>query len=199
MSEVGSATGVRPLRADAQRNRDALLIHAAQMFADRGAEAPLEEIARGAGVGIGTLYRHFPTREALIAAVYRREVEILCAGADELLATRPADEALQEWMERFVRYVGLKKGLAMTLKAAGGEGNSDLFAYSHGLIRDTIARLADAGVLAGVIRPGVDSTDLLRALGGFCSGTDQPGWAETAVRLVGLLVDGLRYQPARAD
>ena len=198
VSEAVTGAEVRPLRSDAARNRDALLGAASELFAERGADAPLEEIARRAGVGIGTLYRHFPTREALIAAVYRREVDLLCSGADGLLATRAPDQALQDWMEQFVRYVGLKKGLAMTLKAT--EGHSELFAYSHALIRDTIGRLADAGARAGSIRPGVEPADLMRALGGFCSVTDQPGWDATAVRLVGLLVDGLRYQPAhRAD
>src|ERR1035437_7005847 len=102
VTEVGQA---KPLRADARRNRDALLVVAASHFAEQGVEAPLEEIARRAGVGIGTLYRHFPTRDALIADVYRREVDLLCAGVDELLATLPADEALAEWMRSEERRV----------------------------------------------------------------------------------------------
>src|SRR5450631_3703142 len=109
-TDVTEVAEARPLRADARRNRDALLVAAAAQFADRGVESPLEDIARSAGVGIGTLYRHFPTRDALIADVYRREVDLLCGGVDELLATLPADEALSEWMRRFVGYVATKRG-----------------------------------------------------------------------------------------
>ena len=100
------------MRADARRNRDLLLSAAAQVYAERGVDASLEEIARRADVGIGTLYRHFPTRDALNEAVYRREVERLCDGVDELIASNPPDVALAGWMRRFAGYVATKKGMA---------------------------------------------------------------------------------------
>src|SRR3984893_17726876 len=99
----------RPLRADAVRNRELLLTTAAAAFSAHGAEVPLEDIAHQAGVGIGTLYRHFPTRESLIEAVYRHEVDVLCKRADELLATLPTDQALEQWMHLFVRHVATKR------------------------------------------------------------------------------------------
>jgi AcrR family transcriptional regulator len=185
----------RPLRADARRNRDALLVAAAAQFAERGVEAPLEEIARQAGVGIGTLYRHFPTRDALIADVYRREVDLLCGGVDELLATLPADEALAEWMRRFVGYVATKRGLAVALKAMVDD-NSELFAQSRVHINESMARLVHAAVEAGLVRTDADPEDVLRGMSGFCLFSEQAGWQEQAQRLVTLLVDGLRFGAA---
>jgi AcrR family transcriptional regulator len=192
VTEVGQA---KPLRADARRNRDALLVVAASQFAEQGVEAPLEEIARRAGVGIGTLYRHFPTRDALIADVYRREVDLLCAGVDELLATLPADEALAEWMRRFVGYVATKRGLAVALKSMVND-NSELFAQSRAHINESMARLVHAAVEAGLVRDDADSEDVLRGMSGFCLFSEQAGWQEQAQRLVTLLVDGLRFGAA---
>ncbi|RVD15931.1 TetR/AcrR family transcriptional regulator, partial [Mesorhizobium sp. M4B.F.Ca.ET.017.02.2.1] len=106
----------KPLRADAQRNRDKLVEVAAQAFATDGVDASLEEIARQAEVGIGTLYRHFPTREHLVEIVYRREVEALCLAAEELARDHPADVALELWMQRFVDYIATKRGLATSLR-----------------------------------------------------------------------------------
>ena len=113
-----AAAETKPLRADAQRNRDRLVEVAASVFAERGIDASLEEIARRAGVGIGTLYRHFPTREHLVEVVYRREVEALCAAAGELAARHPSDVALEEWMRRFVDYIATKRGLATSLRCS---------------------------------------------------------------------------------
>jgi AcrR family transcriptional regulator len=192
VTEVGQA---KPLRADARRNRDALLVVAASHFAEQGVEAPLEEIARRAGVGIGTLYRHFPTRDALIADVYRREVDLLCAGVDELLATLPADEALAEWMRRFVGYVATKRGLAVALKSMVND-NSELFAQSRAHINESMARLVHAAVEAGLVRDDADPEDVLRGMSGFCLFSEQAGWQEQAQRLVTLLVDGLRFGAA---
>src|SRR4051812_48267673 len=107
----------RAQRCDAVRNRERLIEVASETFAAKGVESSLEEIARTACVGIGTLYRHFPTRDALVEAVYRHNVEQLCAGADELQATLPPGDALAEWMQRFVAYVASKKGLATYLKS----------------------------------------------------------------------------------
>jgi AcrR family transcriptional regulator len=182
----------RPLRADARRNRDALLASAAEVFAERGVDVSLEEIARTACVGIGTLYRHFPTREALIADVYRREVDQLCDGVDELLAELAPAQALEEWMRRFVSYVATKRGMAAALKSVVG-ADSDLFTSSRAKINDAMARLVNAAVEAKTVRPDANPDDVLRAMSGFCLVSDQPGWQEQALRLVSLLVDGLRY------
>jgi AcrR family transcriptional regulator len=182
----------RPQRADARRNRDLLLAAAAQVYDEHGVEASLEEIARRAGVGIGTLYRHFPTRDVLTEAVYRREVGLLCDGVDELLAENAPETALSVWMRRFAGYVARKKGMAMALKRVLG-ADSELFTHSHQRIRDAIGTLIAAAVEAGTIRDDVDPDDLLRAMGGICMATDSPDWADRTARLIDLLVDGLRY------
>jgi AcrR family transcriptional regulator len=189
---VSTAQSERPLRADAQRNRDKLLTVAVDAFAEHGIEASLEDIARRAGVGIGTLYRHFPTRDCLMEAVYRHQVELLCDAAPELLAEHDPDEALTIWMERFVGYVATKRGMAMALKAVIGK-DSELFAYVHGRIREAVSMLLTAAAESGAIRSDVDPPDLLKALSGICLVSDQPDWQAQAHRLVSLLHDGLRY------
>ncbi len=191
---VVSPTGdERPMRADARRNRDAVLAAAAELFAEQGVETSLEQVAKRAEVGIGTLYRHFPTRDALIAAVYLREVDRLCDGVAELIAELPADAALATWMQRFVRYVATKKGMAAALKSFIGV-DSEVFTYSRTRIHEAMATLVQAAAHAGVIRPDTDPDDLMRAMSGFCLVTDQPGWQDQAARLVDLIVDGLRYR-----
>jgi AcrR family transcriptional regulator len=182
----------RAQRADACRNRDRLLEVAGETFAACGVEASLEKIAKSAGVGIGTLYRHYPTRDALVEAVYRHNVDLLCCGAEELSATLPPDEALAEWMQRFVGYVGTKKGLATYLKSVLA-ADTDLFASSQAQVAETIGRLVAAASEAGRIRPGVDGMELLRALSGVCLMADQPGGAEQGAKIASLLMDGLRY------
>ena len=182
----------RAQRADACRNRDRLLEVASAAFAERGVEASLESIAKEAGVGIGTLYRHYPTRDALIEAVYRHNVELLCDGADELRATLPPDQALAQFMQRFVAYVATKKGLAVYLKSVIA-ADSDLFQASQLRVQETIAGLVAAAAEAGSIRPDVDGMDLLRALSGVCMMNDHPGGSENGVRVATLLMDGLRY------
>jgi AcrR family transcriptional regulator len=182
----------RAQRADACRNRDRLLDVAADAFATYGVEASLEKIAKAADVGIGTLYRHFPTRDALVEAVYRHNVDLLCEGADELSATLPPDEALAEWMQRFVAYVGTKKGLATYLKSVVS-ADSDLFVSTFASVQATIGRLVAAAAAAGTIRPGVEGMDLLRALSGVCLMADAPGGAEQGAKVAALLMDGLRY------
>jgi AcrR family transcriptional regulator len=182
----------RPQRADARRNHDSLLVAAAEVYAERGVEAPLEEIARRAGVGIGTLYRHFPSRDEITEAVYRREVGLVCDGVDELLAENAPELALRLWMRRFAEYVAKKKGMAMALKSVLGP-NSELFAESHRRIRGSINTLITAAVEAGTIRDDVAADDLLRAMGGICMATDSPDWVGQATRLIDLLVDGLCY------
>ena len=188
----------RAPRKDAARNREALLAAAGEVYSERGVEASLEEIARRAGVGIGTLYRHFPNRDALNEAVYRREVESLCDGAEQLIADHEPVDALAAWMRQFAGYVARKRGMAMALKSALGPDN-ELFSYSHRRIRESLGLLVDAAVKAGQIRSDVDTEDLLRAMSGICMAVDAPVFAERTGRLVNLLVDGLRYgAPASA-
>ncbi len=186
---------VRPQRADARRNRERLVGVASDAFAEHGVDASLEEIARQTGVGIGTLHRHFPNRDALLEEVFRRNVDQLAEGATTLLETMTPGDALAEWMQRFVAYVAAKKGLAAHLKTVVS-ADSDVFAYSHERIHDTVRRLVHAAVDAGDIRADVDPADLLRALSGVCLMADNPGWQDQACRISALLMDGLRYLPA---
>jgi AcrR family transcriptional regulator len=183
----------RAQRADACRNRDRLLEVAAEAFARDGVDASLEKIAKTAGVGIGTLYRHFPNRDALMESVFRRNVDQLVDQADELLASKAPVDALDEFMQRFVAYVATKKGLAAHLKTVVS-ADSDLFAYSHERMTTAVQRLVAAAVESGEIRSDADATDLLRALSGVCLMGD-PQWQEQACRISRLLMDGLRYQP----
>jgi AcrR family transcriptional regulator len=187
-----AGTAARPLRADAQRNRDELLLRAAEVFTERGIDASLEEIARRAHVGIGTLYRHFPNRDALVEAAYRHEVATLCDGADELLEQYPPDEALARWMRSFTVYVVHKRGMSMALKSVLGP-DSTLFTESHDRIRRAIGTLLDAAVATGSIRADVAADDLLRMMGGICMAADLPDAVGRTDRLIGLLIDGLRY------
>jgi AcrR family transcriptional regulator len=180
----------RPQRADAVRNRDLLLSAAADAFAARGADVPLEDIARSAGVGIGTLYRHFPTRDALVEAVYRHEVDVLCERADELLETTAPDLALAEWMRLFVRHVATKKGMLSALKPLLSS-NPSFSDQTRGRATAAASKLLAAGVAAGTVRGDIDGADLIRAVGGICMSTDQER-SEASERLVGLLFDGLR-------
>jgi AcrR family transcriptional regulator len=183
----------RPMRADARRNREQLLEVASDAFSEHGVDASLEEIARRSGVGIGTLYRHFPSRDALLEAVFRRNLDLLADSADELLRDLPADRALDEWMRRFVNYVASKKGLASHLKTVLS-ADSPLFTYTHERMNASIRGLVLAAAASGAIREDVDPTDLLRALSGVCLMSDEPGWQEQACRICSLLMDGLRYQ-----
>jgi AcrR family transcriptional regulator len=189
------------VRSDAQRNRARLVEVAAEVFAERDVEsASLEDIARRAGVGVGTLYRHFPTRSDLVEAVYRAEVETLCADIDGLIADNPPDVALSLWMQRFVRYAAIKRGLIDMLRNSVAAG-SETFAYTRGLINEAMNKLVTAAVEAGAIRADTDPEDLLRGLSGICMVGDQSGWQERAMRLIQMLIDGLRYGaqvPARA-
>jgi AcrR family transcriptional regulator len=193
-STQSSAAGTdRGLRADARRNRDALLAAGAEVFAERGADASLEEIARRAGVGIGTLYRHFPDRDALTEAVYRNEVERLCDGVDALIAEQPAADALARWMRDFAAYAATKKGMVVALKSSLGPDN-ELFTYSHRRIRDAISALLAAATAAGSIRSDIEADALLTAMRGICMTGDQPADAARIALLIDLLVDGLRYR-----
>ena len=186
------APSQKRLRADAQRNRDRLVEVAAQMFASDGVDASLEEIAKRAGVGIGTLYRHFPTREHLVEVVYRREVEGLCHAAEDLAREHPADVALELWMQRFVDYIATKRGLATSLRLLL-TANSTLFSDTSGRVSSAMRSLIQAAAASGKIRADVDSSDVMHALGGIYSAPNTPDWRDRSVRLVKLLMDGLRF------
>jgi AcrR family transcriptional regulator len=191
-----SAPSDRPLRADAVRNRELLLDAAAAAFAARGADVPLEDIARGAGVGIGTLYRHFPSRDSLVEAVYRHEVDVLCESADRLLDTLPPDQALAEWMQLFVRHVATKRGMMSALKAMMA-ADATLFDQTRARAVAAATKLLDAGAAAGTVRADIKGADLLRAVGGICMSTDQE-LSDASSRLVALLFDGLRHGASSA-
>jgi AcrR family transcriptional regulator len=181
----------RKPRVDGQRNRERLMEAAKAAFGDVGADVSLEEIARRAGLGIGTLYRHFPTRDAIVEAVYRREVQQLADAAERLLAMLTPGEALHQWMRLFVDYVATKKVVAQALGSIVG-GTTDLYASSGAQIANAIALLVQRAAAAGDIRADADPNDLLRALIGFTYGNASPGWQASALRLIDLLTDGLR-------
>ena len=188
----------RPLRADARRNRDALLAAAVEAFAKSGADVPLETIAANAGVGVGTLYRNFPDRNALVEAAYRHEVEALCARAPQLLAERSSGlEALREWTARFIGYAAAKAGLKEALRAAiGAEGT--LFSETRELIITAIGQLLAAGAADGSIRSDVDAGDVWRAMGAVWNVTAGPQWQRQVRTLLDLVLDGLRYRAGEA-
>ncbi|MDX3524999.1 TetR family transcriptional regulator [Streptomyces sp. ID05-39B] len=184
----------RGLRADARRNRQRLLDVAVRAFSERGTDASLEAIAKEAGVGIGTLYRHFPTREALLEAAYRNEVARVCDSAEELLAQYPPDQALRVWMDRFIDYLATKQGMADALKAVIASGDSDPFAESLDRISTAISTLLKAGAEAGVLRSDVDPLDVGFSLGGILLITTDKGLRDRAGRMLDLLLDGLRHR-----
>ncbi|GHJ47756.1 TetR family transcriptional regulator [Catellatospora sp. TT07R-123] len=186
----------RPLRADAQRNRQLLLDAAARAFAQEGPQATLDAIAKEAGVGIGTLYRHFPTREALVEAAYRSELNRLCDGVADLLRGMPADRALRVWMDRFVEYMTTKRGMGDVLKAVIASGGNP-FAHSRDRLVGAVGTLVAAGAAAGVLRADVAAEDVLTGLSGISLATGEPARREQAARLLDLLMDGLRHRAAQ--
>lgn len=185
----------RKLRADGERNRERLMEAAKAGFAETGPNVSLEEIARRAGVGIGTLYRHFPTRDALIEAVYRHELGGFAEAGDRLSATLPPGEALHEWMRLLVDYIATKKVIAAAVATMVG-GSTELYASSGTRITDAMSALVARAAQAGDIRADVDPEDLLRALVGFTYGNANPGWEASAKRLIDILMDGLRAPTA---
>ena len=187
---------LRKPRADAQRNRERLLKAATAVFSAGGAEASLEAVARRAGVGIGTLYRHFPTREALFEAVYRHEVDQLAELAEQLKDEGAPVEALRRWLRSNVEFVATKKGMSAAL-ALAMHNVSDLQAYSFERLTKAVGGLLRRAVAAGEIRADVSPEDLLRALIGMCLMHNQPGWQDSVMRLVDVFVDGLRVEGLR--
>ena len=178
------------LRADARANHDRLLEVAAAAFAADGPEASLKGIAAQAGVGIGTLYRRFPTREDLIEAVYRSETDRLAAAAHDLLLDRRPVDAVRAWMEAFADYMLTKQGMSEALPAilAARDG---LRAHSREALLGAVATLVDAGRAAGELRDDIDPSDVLMALGGITLITGHEHQPELAGRLIELLLTGL--------
>ena len=191
-----SDTDARPLRADAARNRERLLAAAVRALSSgAGPEVTLEAIARDARVGIGTLYRHFPTREALIEAAYRNELTRLSEAAPELQGSLPADEATRAWMDRFVDYMTTKRGMADALRTVIASGGNP-FATSRDQLLTALTGLLDAGAADGLLRGDVDPADVLASLSGVSLAAGGPAQREQAGRMLDLLMDGLRPRPA---
>jgi len=189
-----SAANLRKPRADGLRNRERVLEAAKAVFSAGGTDASLEAVAKRAGVGIGTLYRHFPTREALFEAVYRREVDQLSELAEQLKSTAAPVDALRRWLKSNVELVATKKGMIAAL-ALAVQTSSELYAYSFDRLTKAVAGLLDRAVATGEIRADVSAEDLLRALIGMCYLHDQPGWQSTVLRLMDVFIDGLRVKP----
>ncbi len=180
------------VRPDAQRSLDALVKAAKEVFATSGVDAPVREIADKAGVGIGTLYRHFPQRADLIAAVFRHEVDACAAWAPALAAAHPPREALDLWIERYIDFLGTKRGLATALHS-NDPAYAGLPPHRNGRLIPALKQLLDAAESSGDIRPDVEAYDLLNAIGSLYMNVRDEESAATARRMVALLKDGLRY------
>ena len=181
----------RKPRADAQRNRERILEIAKEAFTRLGANISLDDVARQAGIGAGTLYRHFPTRDALLEAVYRTEVEKLAAAEREFAKTLPPVEALRAWMLLFVDYIATKQIIAPALNTLVG-GPCKVFEASGAQIIEAIHGLVGRAIESGDVRPDLDPLDLLRALVGVSNVASVPDWAQSARRLVEILILGSR-------
>ena len=191
MADDGETIPARKVRADAERNRARLLDVAKAAFADKGPGASLDEIARAAGVGIGTLYRHFPTRDDLIEAVYLNETQQLAEAASRLGVSRAPVEALREWMGLFVDYIVNKRVLAETLGSLSG-GTAAVTAKSGELLTTALTQVVDRAVASGDIQMDIDPFDLLRALAGVANISAGPDAKQGAKRLIDVLIAGLR-------
>jgi AcrR family transcriptional regulator len=191
MAKKDSQPVLRKSRTDAQRNRERILEVAKEGFTRFGADASLDDIAKQAGVGAGTLYRHFPTRDALIEAVYRSEVEKLAAAERKFSETMAPMEALRAWMLLFVDHIAAKQIIAPALNSVVG-GPSKLYEGSRGLIGGAIDALVKRAIASGDIRSDLDAFDLLRALIGVSHVASGPGWQQSARRLVDILITGSR-------
>ncbi len=184
-------TAERPVRADAQRNIDMLLKSAMSVFAASGVDAPVREIADRAGVGVGTVYRHFPQRSDLIAAVFRREIDACADAATALVRDHAPFDALAKWMQRYAAFIAAKRGLAKALHS-GDPAFDNLPGYFDRRLRPALRMLLETAATAGAVRADIDADDLLGAVASLCMSahSNGPGRAE---RMVALLVDGLRH------
>jgi AcrR family transcriptional regulator len=187
------ATDTRRLRADAQRNRERLLDAAVRAFSHDGTDVTLDAIAKDAGVGIGTLYRHFPTREALVEAAYRNELARLCDAASDLLEAQVPDQAMRMWMDRFVDYMTTKRDMADALRAVIASGGNP-YSQSRDRLLAAVTALLEAGAAAGTLRTDVEPGDVLTSLSGVSMAAAAPAQRVRAGRILDLLMDGLRYR-----
>jgi AcrR family transcriptional regulator len=192
------AEHTRKPRVDAIRNRERVLEAAKTVFSTGGPEASLEAVAKTAGVGIGTLYRHFPTREALFEAVYRREVQQLADLAQQLRGEPDPVDALRHWMRCNVEFVATKKGMLAAL-ALEAFKNPELYSFSFEQLTKSVGELLDRAIATGDIRDDISPDDILRALIGMCYMHDQPGWQTSVLRLVDVFIDGLRFRANSAS
>ena len=181
----------RKPRADAQRNRERILEVAKQEFTRSGADASLEDIAKKAGVGPGTLYRHFPTREDLLVAVYRSEMEKLAVAERMFADTLPPIEALRAWLLLFVDAVETKQIIAPVLNTLVGDPKK-VFETSYARIHEALRALVKRAIKSGDIRKDLDPIDLLRAIVGVANVSASPDWQQSARRLVDILISGAR-------
>jgi AcrR family transcriptional regulator len=184
----------RKLRADAERNRERLLEVAKEVFTRDGAFASLDEIARRSGIGNATLYRHFPTRDALVEAVYRNEVEKLAAAEERFATTMPPLEALRAWMLLLIDHFSAKKLIIPALDSVAG-GSMRLFEGSRSLIHNAFVTSVKRAIASGDLRSDTDPNDFVRALVGIFHTTALPGWEPSARRLVDILIAGSRSAP----
>jgi AcrR family transcriptional regulator len=191
MSKKRSPSGGRKPRADAQRNRERILEAAKQAFTRSGADASLDDIAKQAGVGPGTLYRHFPTREELLKAVYRNELENLAAAGEKFAETLSPVEALRAWLLLFVDAIAAKQIIAPALNSLLVD-HKKAFEASYALLHEEIRRLVKRAVKSGDIRKDLDPSDLIRALAGVANVASSPDWQPSARRLVDILIAGSR-------
>lgn len=183
----------RKPRADAIRNRERVLEAAKAIFSEGGTETGLEAVARKAGVGIGTLYRHFPTREALYEAVYRREVEQLAELAQQLTTDMPRLAGLRRWLLALVEFVATKKGMGAALALAAHKP-PELMAFTTSRMNEAIGMLLGPAAEAGEVRSDIGPDDLLRMVIGLCYMQDGPGWQAQVMRLLDVFLDGLRIR-----
>ncbi|MEZ0106613.1 AcrR family transcriptional regulator [Catenulispora sp. EB89] len=195
MDTAPTSPAQQQLRSDAVRNRESVLAAATRAFATAEAEPSMREIARQAGVGVATVYRHFPTREALVDAVYRDQVVRLTAGAHDLLGAHPPARALRLWMDLFADWLATKRGMTDTLLAMVDSGEISL-AHTRGELLSAVAAILDAGVAAGEIRADTSPEDVSAAVLGILAVSAERGNAAQAKRLLDVLMDGLRPQPS---
>ncbi len=186
-----SAKIARKPRADSLRNHERLLAAAKAVFAAEGPAGSLEAVARKADVGVGTLYRHFPTRQALFEAVYRNEVEQLVDLAERLEANLPPLQALRQWMHANVEFVATKKGMSAAI-AISVHTSDNLKGYSMDRLGRVVGRLLQRAAAAGEIRDDINAEDILRTIVGLCYTHDKAGWQGNVMRLVDVFVDGLK-------
>jgi AcrR family transcriptional regulator len=184
------------LRSDARQNHARLLAAATEAFTEKGADAPLEEIARRAGVGIGTLYRHFPTRLDLQAAAFRNQVGVICGQGRELLDQGIPEEAFFTWAKIFAAYMASKRGLSKALMEVLGK-DSEIMSSCWTMMVETTERTLTAAQRAGLIRPDVSAIDVMRLIHGVMAGSERA--PDQTPRLLSIMLDGLRPQPAAPD